>query len=64
MRQAIEAHAGAAQASTDAWLALTDHERDAIIEFLKTLQLLPEGTTALVIDQKGRSREWPPAWAN
>lgn len=64
MREAIEAHAGEAQSSTDAWFALSDHDRNSIIEFLKTLQLLPEGTTARVVDQKGRSREWPPAWAD
>ncbi|MDA8016043.1 MAG: thiol oxidoreductase [Thermoanaerobaculia bacterium] len=64
MREAIEAHAGEAQSSADAWAALDDYDRDSIIEFLKTLQLLPEGTKDLVIDEKGRSREWPPAWAN
>jgi len=63
MRQAIEAHAGEAQASADAYAALTEYEQGAIIEFLKTLQLLPEGTKALVIDEKGRPRHWPPAWA-
>lgn len=64
MRQAIEAHAGEAQASTDAWWALSGYERDAIIEFLKTLQVLPEGTTALVVDEDGAPRSWPPTWAN
>ncbi|MEM9556865.1 MAG: di-heme oxidoredictase family protein [Acidobacteriota bacterium] len=63
MRQAIEAHAGDAQASTDAWHALTDYERDSVIEFLKTLQVLPEGATGRVLDEKGRTREWPPEWA-
>ena len=62
MRQAIEAHAGEAQSSTDAWTALTDHERNSIIEFLKTLQILPEGTTCLVIDEKNRCRSWKAAW--
>jgi cytochrome c peroxidase len=64
MRQAIEAHAGEAQASTDAWWALSAYERDSIIEFLKTLQVLPEGTTALVVDEDGAPRSWPPTWAN
>ena len=64
MREAIEAHAGEAQDSADAWAAATKYDQDSIIEFLKTLQMLPEGTTALVIDEKDRSRSWPPAWAN
>ncbi len=64
MRQAIEAHAGEAQATTDAWTALSDYERDSIIEFLKTLQVLPPGTQALIVDDKGHPRQWPPAWAN
>ena len=62
MRQSIEAHAGEAQASTDAWHALSDHERNSIIEFLKTLQILPEGTPCLVIDEKGKCRSWKAAW--
>ncbi len=63
LREAVEAHAGEAQASTDAWWALTDSERDAVIEFLKTLQILPPGTESLVVDADGRARDWPPAWA-
>ena len=62
MRQAIEAHAGEAQAQADAWAALSDHERNSIIEFLKTLQVLPEDTPCLVIDEKGRCRPWKAAW--
>jgi CxxC motif-containing protein (DUF1111 family) len=64
MRQAIEAHAGEAQEATEAWLALSDYDRDSIIEFLKTLQVLPPGTQALVVDDKGHPRQWPPAWAH
>ncbi len=63
MREAIEAHAGEAQASADGWTALNDYDRNSIIEFLKTLQLLPEGTEHLVVDEKDRRRQWPPAWS-
>lgn len=63
IREAIEAHAGEAQDSTDAYLALSDYEQGSIIEFLKTLQLLPEGTRSLVVDERGNPRPWPPAWA-
>jgi len=60
MRAAILAHAGEAQASTDAFRALPENEQDAVIEFLKTLQVLPEGATSLVVDERGQPREWPP----
>lgn len=59
MRQAIEAHHGEAEASHQAWLALEDYDRDAVIEFLKTLQILPEGTRHLVVDEQGRRKTWP-----
>ncbi|HVW21103.1 MAG TPA: di-heme oxidoredictase family protein [Opitutaceae bacterium] len=48
MRQAIEAHAGEAQAVTNAFKALSKYDQDSIIEFLKTLQILPAGTPSTV----------------
>ncbi|MDX1644469.1 MAG: di-heme oxidoredictase family protein, partial [Thermoanaerobaculia bacterium] len=60
MRQAIEAHAGEAQAQRDAWDLLSDYDRDSIIEFLKTLQVLPAGTRFLIVDEKGNHKPWPP----
>jgi hypothetical protein len=62
MRQAIEAHRGDAIDSYNAWQALDDYGRDSIIEFLKTLQVLPEGTTALVVDENGNPRNWDSAF--
>ena len=59
MREAIEAHAGEAQAVTAAWHAASDYERDAVIEFLKTLRVLPEGTRARIVDEQYRPRRWP-----
>lgn len=60
LRAAIEAHAGEAAAQKTAWDNLTDDERDAIIEFLKTLQVLPEGTKHLIVDPKGKKKKgWP-----
>ncbi|MCB1054886.1 MAG: thiol oxidoreductase [Acidobacteria bacterium] len=63
LRQAILAHAGEAQDSTDAFNALSAYDQGSIIEFLKTLQLLPRGTKALIVDGDNVAREWPPAWA-
>jgi cytochrome c peroxidase len=61
MRQAILAHAGEAKDSRAAFQKLTDGQRNAVIEFLKTLQVLPPGSTSLVVDERFRPRMWPPA---
>lgn len=61
MREAIEAHRGEAEDSHDAWSALDDGERDAVIEFLKTLRVLPENTQHRIVDERLRPRQWPPA---
>ncbi len=63
MRGAILAHAGEAQVSADAFRALSDYDRATVIEFLKTLQVLPPGTRSQVVDERGRPRQWPPARA-
>jgi cytochrome c peroxidase len=57
---AVLAHDGEARRSREQFEALRPHERDAIIEFLKTLQVLPPGTKSLVVDENGRPKEWPP----
>lgn len=62
MRQAIEAHRGEALQSYQNWTSLSDYERDSIIEFLKTLQVLPEGTKHLVVDQRGKQKKWKPSY--
>lgn len=60
MREAILAHAGEALAERLAFEALSDAERDAIVEFLKTLQVLPPGTKHLIVDEHFHPRPWPP----
>lgn len=63
MREAILAHAGEAEAEAGAFRALAASDQDALVEFLKTLRLLPEHARALIVDERGQPREWPPAWA-
>ncbi len=59
MREAILAHSGEALASRQAFEPLSPYEKDSIIEFLKTLQVLPPGTKSLVVDDGGKPRtEW------
>jgi hypothetical protein len=60
LRQAILAHAGEALASRQAFQALPPYEQDALVEFLKTLQVLPPGTQSLIVDENGRRKIWPP----
>ncbi len=51
--EAIEVHGGEARASRDAFMALSRTERNEVVEFLKSLRILPPGTTTLVVDSKG-----------
>ena len=60
MREAILAHAGEAQDARDAFDGLDADEQDAIIEFLKTLQVLPPGAKHLIVDENGDKKSWPP----
>ena len=60
LREAILAHAGEAQGTTTAFKNLSDREQGAVIEFLKSLQVLPQRATSLVVDENGFSRPWPP----
>ena len=41
--------------------ALTDYDRDSLIEFLKTPQVPPPGTKHRIVDENFKPREWPPA---
>ena len=50
------AHAGEALESRRAFESLSKLEQDSVIEFLKSLQALPPGTTALIVDEHFRPR--------
>jgi Di-haem oxidoreductase, putative peroxidase len=50
--EAILAHGGEGRAARDAFIALPKPGRDALVEFLKSLQVLPEGTPTLVMREK------------
>jgi CxxC motif-containing protein (DUF1111 family) len=51
LTEAIQHHAGEGRPSLTKYLSLSAHERAAIVEFLKTLQVLPPGSP-LVIDEQ------------
>jgi hypothetical protein len=54
--EAILAHGGEAQAARDAFAALTASDRNCVVEFLKSLRVLPAGATALIVYEFGRPR--------
>jgi hypothetical protein len=51
MREAVLAHHGEAEQSSNAFKALSAADQDAVVEFLKSLQILPAGTPCLVVDE-------------
>jgi hypothetical protein len=61
LRQSILGHSGEAFTQRRAFENLPKDGQDDLIEFLKTLQVLPPGTRDLIVDEKFQRREWPPA---
>lgn len=60
LRQSVLAHSGEAREARLAFQALPPAEQDAVIEFLKTLQVLPPGTKDRIVDENFHARTWPP----
>lgn len=52
--EAIMAHGGEARASRLAFDALPQTRKDEIVEFLKSLQMLPPGTPSTTVDKSGK----------
>jgi len=51
LTEAIHFHGGEGRAARDAFFAQSEPDRAAVIEFLKTLQILPQGAEGLVIEE-------------
>ena len=58
MRQAVLGHGTEALASRKAFQAASKADQDAMIEFLKSLQVLPPGTPDLVVDENFKPKRW------
>jgi cytochrome c peroxidase len=58
LRASVLAHAGEALESRKAFEALPDYDNDSLIEFLKSLQVLPPGTKDLVVDENYKRKVW------
>ena len=60
MRDAVLAHHGEAEDTYAGFQKLSKYDQDSVIEFLKSLQVLPPGTQALIVDENFQARKWPP----
>jgi cytochrome c peroxidase len=60
MRKAVLAHFGEALEQRKAFEGLSAYDQDSVIEFLKSLQVLPPGTRSLVVDENFHEKRWPP----
>lgn len=60
-REAVEAHNGEALSQRQTFDALPIDRQNAVIEFLKSLQVLPPGAGSLVVDEHGKPKRWPPS---
>jgi CxxC motif-containing protein (DUF1111 family) len=60
LREAILAHSGEALGSRQMFQALAAARQAAVIEFLKTLQVLRPGAEDLIVDENGKRKRWPP----
>ena len=48
------------QATLEIKIPAPKYDQDSLIEFLKTLQVLPPGTKDLIVDENFKARPWPP----
>ncbi|MCP5479546.1 MAG: hypothetical protein H7A20_12325 [Rhodanobacteraceae bacterium] len=63
LTEAIEAHGGEARASRDAFVNGSQQQRDEVVEFLKSLQMLPPGTESNVVDASMQSVDKAALWS-
>ncbi len=59
LAEAIGAHRGEATGVMQRYTRLSEYEKGTVIEFLKSLQVLPTGTPCTVVDEHGRCRQKP-----
>ncbi|HKE31585.1 MAG TPA: di-heme oxidoredictase family protein [Candidatus Angelobacter sp.] len=60
LRRAVLAHSGEAIQSRKEFDRLAPYDQDSLVEFLKSLQVLPPGTSSLIVDENFRPKRWPP----
>jgi di-heme oxidoreductase (putative peroxidase) len=60
-KEAVEAHHGEAEDPRSKFEQLSPEKRGEVIEFLKSLQVLPPGSKSLIVDEHGNPKRWPPS---
>jgi hypothetical protein len=60
LREAVLAHSGEAAPARKKFELLEAGGQASVIEFLKTLRVLPPGTQHLIVDERGKPKAWPP----
>ena len=60
-REAVEAHHGEALSQRLTFDALSPNLQNDLIEFLKSLQVLPPAVKSLAVDEHGNPKNWPPS---
>lgn len=58
LRASVLGHSGEALQTRQAFQALSEYEQDCLIEFLKSLQILPPGTRDLIVDENYKRKIW------
>lgn len=58
LRRSILAHSGEALQSRRQFDQLSDYDKNSLIEFLKSLQVLPPGTPDLIVDENFKQKSW------
>ena len=56
LTEAIHFHGGDARASRDAFFSMPQPHQDEVVEFLKSLQILPKGAQGLVVNEHGATK--------
>lgn len=64
LRKAVLGHSGEALESRKSFESLSEYDKDSLIEFLKSLQVLPPGTKDLTVDENYKRKVWSSARQN
>jgi hypothetical protein len=63
LRRSIAGHFGEALNSRQQFDQLSEYDKDSLIEYLKSFQVLPPGTSYLIVDENFKQKKWPVARA-
>jgi CxxC motif-containing protein (DUF1111 family) len=58
LRRSIAAHFGEALQSRQQFDELSEYDKDSLIEYLKSFQVLPPGTPYMIVDENFKQKKW------